>query len=220
MTRCHRYVRDAIWGLAPRSIAMFLACTALAETVAVVGLCTAQWFPTRSGAGRNWSGWHHSGKYTTVDFVPGASVLARVTAPHGLTVGVDVGTRRTTLAIHIEGIRFPRSQLQLAGVRLWSFSPEGDIWSFGDLQRHKVAAQAGVEAPSWMVILLTGLYPTVLTVRWFRRARRLPSECPKCRYDLTGNVSGICPECGTPVEAATLAMSAPPRPRPTTTRGT
>jgi predicted nucleic-acid-binding Zn-ribbon protein len=22
--------------------------------------------------------------------------------------------------------------------------------------------------------------------------------CAKCRYDLTGNVSGVCPECGTP----------------------
>jgi hypothetical protein len=29
--------------------------------------------------------------------------------------------------------------------------------------------------------------------------RRLLEEalCPKCFYDLTGNVSGICPECGT-----------------------
>ena len=23
--------------------------------------------------------------------------------------------------------------------------------------------------------------------------------CPRCSYDLTGNVSGICPECGTPI---------------------
>lgn len=25
--------------------------------------------------------------------------------------------------------------------------------------------------------------------------------CMKCDYDLTGNVSGICPECGTPTES-------------------
>ena len=31
---------------------------------------------------------------------------------------------------------------------------------------------------------------------WRRRAGR----CLHCGYDLTGNVSGICPECGTPVQ--------------------
>ncbi len=30
----------------------------------------------------------------------------------------------------------------------------------------------------------------------FRREHQL---CSKCGYDLTGNVSGVCPECGTPV---------------------
>jgi len=28
-----------------------------------------------------------------------------------------------------------------------------------------------------------------------------PGHCVECDYDLTGNVSGICPECGTPIEA-------------------
>jgi len=26
--------------------------------------------------------------------------------------------------------------------------------------------------------------------------------CGACGYDLTGNVSGVCPECGTEIEAA------------------
>lgn len=26
-------------------------------------------------------------------------------------------------------------------------------------------------------------------------------RCAKCGYDLRGNVSGVCPECGAPVEA-------------------
>ena len=30
-----------------------------------------------------------------------------------------------------------------------------------------------------------------------KRARILP-ECPNCGYDLTGNTSGVCPECGLP----------------------
>ena len=32
----------------------------------------------------------------------------------------------------------------------------------------------------------------------FRR-RFKPNECRHCGYDLTGNVSGVCPECGTPI---------------------
>jgi hypothetical protein len=29
-----------------------------------------------------------------------------------------------------------------------------------------------------------------------RESRRLNGFCPTCGYDLTGNVSGTCPECG------------------------
>jgi len=40
----------------------------------------------------------------------------------------------------------------------------------------------------------------VLTGLCFRRHARRPlaGHCEQCRYDLTGNVSGVCPECGTP----------------------
>jgi len=34
-----------------------------------------------------------------------------------------------------------------------------------------------------------------------RRRRAPPDACRKCGYNLTGNVSGICPECGTPISA-------------------
>lgn len=35
----------------------------------------------------------------------------------------------------------------------------------------------------------------------FRRRTR-PGHCRQCDYDLTGNVSGVCPECGTRVSKA------------------
>ena len=32
---------------------------------------------------------------------------------------------------------------------------------------------------------------------WWLDLRRIPpGHCPHCGYDLTGNVSGKCPECG------------------------
>lgn len=40
-----------------------------------------------------------------------------------------------------------------------------------------------------------GLMVLLLLVLLIRR--REPGCCYKCHYDLTGNVSGTCPECGT-----------------------
>jgi hypothetical protein len=52
--------------------------------------------------------------------------------------------------------------------------------------------------PPWFLVLLFGFYPalafTLRSVRLRRRRRR--NLCIHCGYDLTGNVSGICPECG------------------------
>jgi hypothetical protein len=33
-----------------------------------------------------------------------------------------------------------------------------------------------------------------------RRNHRDSNVCPECKHDLTGNVYGICPQCGTRVE--------------------
>lgn len=54
--------------------------------------------------------------------------------------------------------------------------------------------------PFWFAFMFLSAYPTVTLIRrWFRRARvrnrRLKGECTECGYDLTGNVSGACPEC-------------------------
>jgi MFS family permease len=42
-----------------------------------------------------------------------------------------------------------------------------------------------------------GAVGTLLQWPGFRRPRAPgPHECPACTYDLTGNTSGVCPECG------------------------
>jgi len=32
--------------------------------------------------------------------------------------------------------------------------------------------------------------------KWNRRRKLSPNACPDCGYDLTGNETGMCPECG------------------------
>ena len=50
-----------------------------------------------------------------------------------------------------------------------------------------------VDVPLWIPFLVVGLPTAVLC----RRDRRIPpGHCQSCGYDLTGNVSGVCPECG------------------------
>jgi hypothetical protein len=53
--------------------------------------------------------------------------------------------------------------------------------------------------PTWVPLVMIAT-PTLLL--WIPRLRRRPprGHCQACGYDLTGNVSGRCPECGTPVE--------------------
>lgn len=58
-----------------------------------------------------------------------------------------------------------------------------------------------IEVPLWIPFVLVSLATAFL---WWRDHRRIsPGHCEQCDYDLTGNTSGVCPECGTPVLEAT-----------------
>ena len=47
--------------------------------------------------------------------------------------------------------------------------------------------------PLWIPFLLVAIPTGIL---FWRDRRTPPGHCQRCRYDLTGNTSGICPECG------------------------
>jgi hypothetical protein len=53
-----------------------------------------------------------------------------------------------------------------------------------------------VAIPLWLPFLIL-LIPTLLL--WRRDRKPRPGFCRQCDYDLTGNISGRCPECGTPI---------------------
>ena len=55
-------------------------------------------------------------------------------------------------------------------------------------------------ARSWSVIVplwfLTAIVSIPTAILWYRDRRQPPGHCQACGYDLTGNVSGKCPEYG------------------------
>ncbi len=57
-------------------------------------------------------------------------------------------------------------------------------------------------APTHILIVFPVAYGAVITLGAWGAAltRRHPRvSCDHCRYDLEGNLSGVCPECGTPM---------------------
>jgi len=50
------------------------------------------------------------------------------------------------------------------------------------------------------LFIIFAAYPTLVLIKTIRgRHRMKPGHCWKCAYDLTGNISGVCPECGTTI---------------------
>lgn len=74
--------------------------------------------------------------------------------------------------------------------RLWLPAARGS--SFGTF------SETYVGIPLWMPLALAAGFSAF--ANW-RRCRLQPKSgvCSSCGYDLTGNVSGRCPECGTPI---------------------
>lgn len=86
----------------------------------------------------------------------------------------------------------------------WSSTPgwEYEI-EFGTLRILADSFQAQIRVPFWLPLGLSLTYPGVAFVRrpvrrW--RRRRL-DRCISCGYDLRGSVSGLCSECGHPIES-------------------
>ena len=95
----------------------------------------------------------------------------------------------------------------------WHLNIEWDVplsrevsrrWAFGGVVYH-FWAPGGVtfiHIPVWILVALFAAYPTIAVIRSPARRRRSRMKrglCLKCGYDLTGNESGVCPECGTKI---------------------
>jgi len=56
---------------------------------------------------------------------------------------------------------------------------------------------ADIRVPIWFIAMCAAALPSVAIFKLTRMRRRSRGNiCPCCGYDLTGNVSGVCAECG------------------------
>jgi hypothetical protein len=76
-------------------------------------------------------------------------------------------------------IRLPRIEIDRKGIRY---------------------VRVSLAAPALMLLMVS-------TYLFWKNPRKLPGKCINCRYDLTGNTSGKCPECGTAIQPQALASS-------------
>lgn len=98
-----------------------------------------------------------------------------------------VGFERGALLLHFDALRYEGW--------FWSdvsFVPmSGYVW-------WPVFTEKTVLIPLWIAFVLL-LVPSLLV--WRRSRRPPPGFCLKCGYDLAGNVSGVCSECGLKIES-------------------
>ena len=81
---------------------------------------------------------------------------------------------------------------------LYRHTPEGKLPYVPPIWTRRVL----VQLPMWFPTVLFAAYPIFAFIRgplrrWRRRRKGL---CITCGYDLTGNVSGVCPECGAEIK--------------------
>jgi len=102
--------------------------------------------------------------------------------------------------------RFHRAVVWLGFKWCWQQDFDAGTYRMSDGTLYTVGYHRAtcVNAPFWVVVALLAIYPLtrLLQVPYRRLRRRRAGLCIKCGYNLTGNVSGRCPECGAGVAAA------------------
>lgn len=110
---------------------------------------------------------------------------------------VAVGLGKTKFTVSVD-----------AGCLIVYHVPDLDTGDVAKLLRRRPGRSDLMLAPKWFRVsgwrvlalpawLFTAVGMSVGAAIWLLTRPRRPGGCRKCGYDLTGNVSGVCPECGT-----------------------
>lgn len=96
---------------------------------------------------------------------------------------------RLGFAWETDEMPIPEASPSLSLVERWAIEPP----VFAARSAWQNSPELVVCVPAWM--LLAGF--SLMTIRAWRRVKPLPPNlCKRCRYNLTGNTSGKCSECG------------------------
>ena len=159
-----------------KTLIILLTILALGTAIAWIGSLVAP-LPTT----RDWTSWSGPGSKTRYMIHNGWIGIAR---------NVDVSSPNYIMdwrgASHFAGFWYWRNFRAPE-------SPGGRILRGVPMKRVTV-----VVFPLWFPFLLFFAYPVLAFIwgPWRRHRHRRKGLCLKCGYDLTGNVSGRCPECG------------------------
>ena len=121
-----------------------------------------------------------------------ANTASFVIRPYAYVVGTGVNAGTTTEFYSIKHINEMN----------FTFSILNQPQSIGNPNGHVVTI------PFWLII---AVFSPFAFLQWRRTYldRRLPGHCPTCHYDLTGNTTGVCPECGGKVKTDVIASASP-----------
>jgi hypothetical protein len=135
-------------------------------------------------------------KATIAAFVTGAalSAAAWMTSPRGIQI-----TDQTDYGIGQGAFYFIRLPVGVLADTMWI-----DVrnWSLPTIASMPFGSGTVrfIVVPLWIPLVLFAMYPTIAFIRGPARRwrRRRAGLCIRCGYDLTGNVTGVCSECGRP----------------------
>jgi hypothetical protein len=103
--------------------------------------------------------------------------------------------------------RAPPGKLYQGSKISWSFATPVGVFGYSRSLPGR-AFQFYVYFPAVLALLLLLLLPALwLFLLLKRRKHSNTLLCVNCRYNLTGNTSGVCPECGTPVPTGANAKA-------------
>lgn len=126
---------------------------------------------------------------------PGRTICIELPPPGAV---LPQSARWTLQAAPVVAMRYPLSfDLRRLGVRCPSYDRFG----------YPVAAHNQIELPLlWLAIPLL----IWLAIRIHQRNQARPGHCQNCRYNLSGNTTGVCPECGEKVTPSASRVGTQP----------
>ncbi len=115
---------------------------------------------------------------------PESRTPGRATIHYAAPIRRHVNSTRLTTDLRYPGFRF--SRYEYTAYRRDGAEFTGSMWT--------------MTFPLWAASIIFAAYPALAFIRGPLRRwrRRRQGRCVPCGYDLTGNTSGTCPECGKP----------------------